>query len=110
MCVLRPLMGLIELCSTKVESHKLYKIPDVGYAVTVPKWLVFNDERHPLLMKCFKIILRYKREIREALVSICLSVIGHTKPFSTKVGSQIAHKMPYFIHPLSTENAYIMGC
>ena len=88
----------------QVESHKLHKIPDVAYALSVPKWLVFYDERHPLLKKCFKIILRYKREMGEAFASICLSVIGPTKPFSTKVGSQIAHKMPHFGYPLGTEN------
>ena len=41
----------------------------------------------------------------EAFVSICLSVTGPTKPFSTKVGSQIAHKMPHFGYSLGTENA-----
>ena len=93
----------------QVESHKLHKIPDVAYALSVPKWLVFYDERHPLLMKCFKIILRYKREMGEAFASICLSVIGPAKPFSIKVGSQIAHKMPHFGYPLSTEN-WMLNC
>ena len=67
-------------------------------------------EWHPLLMKCFKTILRCMRLIGGALDRICLSAIGPNEPFSTKVGSQIAPKMPHFGYPLSTENAYIMGC
>ena len=70
LCVLRPLMRLIKLCSTKVESHKLHKIPDVGYALSVPKWLVFYDERHPLLMKCFKTILRCTKKAGQASLYI----------------------------------------
>ena len=44
------------------------------------------------------------RLTRGAPDSIYLSIIGPTEPFSTKVGSQIAHKMPHFGYPLSTEN------
>ena len=40
--ILLPLMALNNLCSTKRLTTKLqlHKIPDVGYTLTVPKWLV----------------------------------------------------------------------
>ena len=61
-------------------------------------------------MKCFKTILRCTRLMEEAHDRICLLIIGPTEPFSTKIGSQIARKMPHFGYPLSSENTYIMGC
>ena len=92
LCILLLLMVLIELCFTKVESHKLYKIPYVGYALSVPKWLVVLKGEHRLLTKCFKVILRCMQAMGGALDSIYLSIMGPTEPFSTKVGSQIACK------------------
>ena len=58
-------------------------------------------------MKCFKTILRCMRPMGGALDRIYLSLIGPTEPISTKVGSQIARKMPHFEYPLSTENTYL---
>ena len=52
-------------------------------------------------MKCFKTILRCMRPMGGALNIIYLSIIGPTEPFSTKVGSQISHKMPHFQYAAS---------
>ena len=43
----------------------------------------------------------------EAFVSICSLIICSNKPFSTKVGFQIAHTMSHFGYPLSTENTLL---
>ena len=69
--------------------------------------LLFQKVRHPLLMKCFKTILRCMRLVGGALDSICLSIIGPTGAFSTRIDSQIAGKMPHFGYTLSTENGML---
>ena len=86
-------------------THKLQKIQDVWISPLSTKMACqYEEERHSLIMKCLKTILRYMRQMEGALDSICLSIIGPTEPFSTKVGSQIACKMPHFGYHLSTEN------
>ena len=40
LCILLPLMDLTKLCVPPRLTTKLHKIPDVGYAHSVPKWLV----------------------------------------------------------------------
>ena len=84
---------------------KLQKIQDVWISpLSTNMACQYEEERHSLIMKCLKTILRYMRQMEGALDSICLSIIGPTEPFSTKVGSQIACKMPHFGYHLSTEN------
>ena len=55
-------------------------------------------------MNCFKTCLRYGRKMGEAVGSIFQPLMGLTMRFSTTVDSQIAHKIPDFQYPLSTEN------
>ena len=62
------------------------------------------NERHPLLMKCFKTFLRYMRQVKEAPDSVAMSFMGLDMPFLTPVNSQIGHKLPESSYPLSMAN------
>ena len=64
------------------------------------KWDAILWEVNPLSMKCFRTFLRCIRQMGGASESICKSSIGLIVPFSTKIGYQIAHKMPDFLGTL----------
>ncbi len=52
-------------------------------------------------MKCFTVFLRCIGKVGGASDSIYQPLVGFTLPFSSKVGSQIAHKMPDVGYPPS---------
>ena len=61
-------------------------------------------------MNCFKTCLRYGGKMGEAVVSIFQPLMGLTMRISTTVDSQIAHKIPDFQYPLSTDTENGVPC
>ena len=106
LCIFLPLIGLTKTFSTKVDSQNAHKMRNFKYPLSIEIGMFFYNERHPLLMKCFKTFLRCTRQMGGASLCIYLPLIGLTKLCSTKVDSQNAHKIPDVGYPLSTK----MGC
>ena len=103
-------MGLNVSFSMAIHFQNAHKMLDFQYPLIAENGMMYHKERHPLLMKCFKPILRCMSPMGGALDSICLSIIGPTEPFSTKVGSQIARKMSHCLRIPSQCRKYITGC
>ena len=61
-------------------------------------------------MNRFKTCLRYERRMGEAVGSIFQPLMGLTMRISTTVDSQIAHKIPDFQYPLSTDTENGVPC
>ena len=75
------------------------KIQMLRYPLSTLNEMMYCNERHLLLMKCFKTSIRYILKLGRTLQSTFKPFIGLTMLFSADVDSQIAHKMTGFYHP-----------
>ena len=80
------------------------KIRDFGYTLSRIDMILYCNERHTLLMKCFIIFLRFKRQITGDSESIQKTFMGLAMPFAPDNDCQIAHKIPEFGCHLTTAN------
>ena len=80
------------------------KIRDLGYTLSRIDMILYCNERHTLLMKCFIIFLRFKRQITGDSESIQKPFMGLAVPFAPDNDCQIAHKIPEFGCHLTTAN------
>ena len=97
-----PFKGTLVPLSTKINSQIAHKMPEFRYPVSVANWMMYFQERHPLLMKCFKSFIGGMRNMRGASDSLCVPFIDHIVPCSTKINSQISYKIRGFQVPLTT--------
>ena len=59
--------------------------------------IFYSGERHPLLMKCLKSLLRYIWKIRVATESICLPPMGLIMPFPLRSNLKLYTKYQIFL-------------
>ena len=97
MCHLEPQHSL-KLCT---------KIPDLGYPLNIEKGMLSYEERHPVLMECFKTSIRCINQTGRASAGNCLPLMGHVVPFPSSVDSHFVPKLSYQGCPLNTENVII---
>ena len=96
------LRGLIKTFFTKLDPQNAHKMPNCKYHLLCnKKGVLFYNERHPLLMKCFKAFLLCMRQVGGAYLCIFLSLKGLTELYSTKVDYQVAGKIPDVWYALS---------
>ena len=76
----------------------------IRYPLSTLNEMMYCNEMHPLLMKCFKTFVRYILKLGRTLQSTFKSFIGLTMLFSTGVDSQIAHKMTGWYYPFIMAN------
>ena len=98
------LVGLNVSFSMAIHFQNAHKMRDFQYPLSTENRMLYNKERHSLLMKCFKPFLRYMRQVKEAPDSVVMSFMGLDVPFLTPVNSQIGHKLPESSYPLSMAN------
>ena len=53
-----PLLFKNCVISIKVNSQIAHKMSDLGYTRSTENWVTYSNERHPLLLKWFKLFLR----------------------------------------------------
>ena len=56
----------------KVSSQFVHKMPDFWYPLSMTNEILYYNEGHPLLMKCFKTFLRCIMQMGDASGSIAL--------------------------------------
>ena len=95
-----PLMGLIVTITTEVGSQIAHKIQGFVYHLSMANEMIFYNEGHSLIMKCFVTFLRYMRQLGGAANNIGKAFMHLNVPFYTEVVLQIASKILDFCHPL----------
>ena len=85
LCIFLPLMNLTEIFSTKVDSQNAHEMPNFKYPLSTEKWMIFYNERRPLLMKCFKTFLRCMQQMGGASLCVLRPLMGLIELCSTKV-------------------------
>ena len=75
--------------STKVSSQIAHKITGFGYPPIAGNRIPCYEERHPLLLKCFKTSLKRKWKMQISSDSIYERLTVHNLPFPTIIGSYI---------------------
>ena len=81
---------------TEEDSQNVYIMPDFGYILSTANGMMYYEEKHPLLMKCFRTFLRCISQMEAAYGSILLPWMGPSVSYHTNVDSQIAYKMKRF--------------
>ena len=75
LCIFLSLMGLTKTFSTKVDPQNAHKMPNCKYPLSTENEILFHNERHPLLMKCFEIFLICMRQLGGAYLCILLPLM-----------------------------------
>ena len=85
LCIFLSLMGPMKTFPTKVDPQNAHKMPNCKYPLSTENEILFHNERHPLLMKCFQIFLICMRQLGGAYLCILLPLMCLTELCSTKV-------------------------
>ena len=64
--------------------------------------MLYYNERHPLLLKCYITFFSYIKQTKGTSDSIYKAPMGLTVSFSTKIDSQVEHKIQDLRYPLGT--------
>ena len=75
LCIFLSLMGLTKTFSTKVDPQNAHKMPNCKYPLSTENGVLFYNERHPLLMKCFQTFLICTRQMGGAYLCILLPLM-----------------------------------
>ena len=87
-------MGLSVPFFIMADSQIAHKLPDFGYPLSMEIGMLYNKERYPLLMKCFKPFLMRIRQVGGALDSICNTHVCVNMSFSTAGALKLHIKIP----------------
>ena len=75
LCIFLSLMGPMKTFPTKVDPQNAHKMPNCKYPLSTENEILFHNERHPLLMKCFEIFLICMRQLGGAYLCILLPLM-----------------------------------
>ena len=89
------------------QTQIVHKNARFWYLLSMTNETLYYDEGQPLLMKCFKTLLRCKMQLGDASGSIALPLIGHTVPSQPTLGLKLYTKCQSFWYPLSMANRMI---
>ena len=92
--------------SAKTNSQSAYKIPDLRHPLSRRNGMLWYNERHALLLKCFITFLWCMRRMGRASESIYEPIIVHIVSYSTGVSFQLAYKLQDLGYPLNIEMEY----
>jgi len=95
--IFKPFIGLTRLFSTDVDSQISHKITVFNYPFSMTNEIFYSGERHPLLMKCLKSLLRYIRKIQCVTESICPPPMGLIMPFPLRSNLKLYTKYQVFL-------------
>ena len=91
----------------KVSSQIVHKNARFWYLLSMTNETLYYDEGQPLLMKCFKTLLRCIMQLGDASGSIALPLIGHTVSSQPTPSLKLYTKCQSFWYPLSMANKMI---
>ena len=77
---------------------------DLGYHLGTENWIIYYDERHPLLLKCFITILRCIKRWEDLLITFTSPLLSMLVPFPPRSALKMHPKMIDLGYPSNKGN------